>query len=175
MESIQVLGSGSGVAIEKDKKDKKTKSGKSSKEKRPSRVSKSRSASRGKVRASPGTQIHASINPEDQPVPDGRSCSLCLEKDSSDDLAIRGTKRTWGYPLVYTPNVIRNQGDICFYCIKPYQAKYYPAIKLAEMPTVLGRDEEQCSAFKALCNLAIEQVKERQCFGRIQWRRYHIV
>jgi hypothetical protein len=52
--------------------------------------------------------------------PDGRECRCCAKKDSDPDEVDVTSYYCWGYP----PKLGMNQGRICFYCIRTFQAKY---------------------------------------------------
>ena len=49
--------------------------------------------------------------------PDGRACKLCKSKDSDQDICDGpGCPFAWGYNTIWKGVIVRNQGNICYYC-----------------------------------------------------------
>ena len=84
-----------------------------------------------------------------QIVCDGRPCKSCGFKDESDDpvaLAVHSVKmgRKWGYPPKKdSKGVLKNAGDVCYYCMRTWEAREKHKISLAAMITRNGRSEKE--------------------------------
>jgi hypothetical protein len=91
--------------------------------------------------------------------PDGRSCDMCGEKDTSDDpvdKALTGESifRSWGYPANADGS---QQGTTCLYCLLCYVARFKHKGKSKNAAvTEIGNNHEQHTKFKACVSCVIE-------------------
>lgn len=99
-------------------------------------------------------------------VPDGRCCRLCQESDDSADPTAPSEFRAWGYPvkppLAGSDAPPTNQGLICFYCLRVYNARFsiqYPTVKA--LVEALGKSEELLQQFRSYLAECVRQMCER--------------
>jgi hypothetical protein len=102
-------------------------------------------------------------------VPSGIFCLLCNMSDSSPDPCFKGMTRVWGRPprVHKKTNVVYNFGVACFYCYKPFIARYYPMYKLANMPALLGGDSKLHLKFFGLAKLTEDAIRASQSLLKI--------
>lgn len=78
--------------------------------------------------------------------------------------------RAWGYPPKQVRGELRNQGRVCFYCMRVFQARYHGKMFVKEMRAFLGRDEGEHTRLLALVKWAISKhVESGSKATRIQW------
>jgi hypothetical protein len=78
--------------------------------------------------------------------PDGRVCRLCGAKDSDMDIVIHSSSLKWGYQLSADG---RNQGKVCFYCIRVFNARYKCKFAIAALEIEMGRSIDIRNEFMA--------------------------
>ena len=79
-------------------------------------------------------------------IPDGRLCRLCGAKDSDMDIVVQSSSWKWGYPLTASGH---NQGRVCFYCIRVFNARYKCKFAISALETEMGRNIEIRNEFMA--------------------------
>jgi hypothetical protein len=76
----------------------------------------------------------------------GEVCRLCGAKDSDRDIVIHTISFKWGYPLSADG---RNQGKVCFYCIRVFNARYKCKFAIAALEIQMGRSIDIRNEFMA--------------------------
>ena len=76
--------------------------------------------------------------------PDGRLCRLCGIKDTDMDIVIQTIPMKWGYPLSADG---RNQGKVCWYCVRVCTARYKCRFTIAVLESEMGRTIETRNEF----------------------------
>ena len=102
-----------------------------------------------------------------------RLCKICTFSDESDDPCdptLPG--RRWGYPVRI--HLAPNQGMICWYCTKIFEAryKYQHKLTITALPRWLGEDQQRLERFKFLLAKGIEWLKEHSADGRTPWASF---
>jgi hypothetical protein len=97
----------------------------------------------------------------------GKLCLLCKTSESSPDPCFAGCTRLWGKPPYKKRcGEFTNQGDVCYYCQKPYMSMWYPKTKLSEMPDLLKHRDQRVKFF-AMSALCVKTVLETQSTLRV--------
>ncbi|CAK0807783.1 unnamed protein product [Prorocentrum cordatum] len=96
----------------------------------------------------------AALSKARRAIPDGRLCRLCSCKDSDPDLTFPEMCMHWGFPP--GPETNKNQGRLCFYCFRVYNAEY--ASKFKNLAAFLKAFGEQGSDLMVKFNSMREQV-----------------
>lgn len=72
--------------------------------------------------------------------PDGRACRLCDTPDDRPDHVHPDRLWAWGYPPGASG---KNQGKVCYYCFRVYQARYEPkGCSITKLVADIGTNEE---------------------------------
>ena len=95
-------------------------------------------------------------------TPDGRSCKLCGEKDTSKD-RVWGSQlpgRRWAYPVKVAR--AKNDGNNCYHCVKLHAARYKVQQKmlLKDMEAHLDESDKNRERFLMLLNKSIAYTKD---------------
>ena len=95
-------------------------------------------------------------------VPDGRECKLCFQSDESQDPIHKQRCRRWGFAPKGDPP--RNQGSICFVCMKTYKARFLIRFKTFKLLLeAIAEDNEVKEEFECLAKFCLDLlIKVRQ-------------
>lgn len=108
--------------------------------------------------------------PAQAAVPDGRECKLCGKSDDSPDAINSHEFWKWGYPAKGEPP--KNQGLVCYYCIRTYNARYAVQGSCKQLIAKCGQDNEARSEFLALQAACIETFKQNNSRDvTVNWKR----
>ena len=70
--------------------------------------------------------------------PDGRDCRCCGCLDNERDYIDLQIYILWGYKALHG----KNQGRMCFYCMRVFKARYAGIYKICELVDKIGTDKE---------------------------------